>query len=363
MGREKFVEFVKQNIEESSVSNIQSQLKRLGASLDWSWYTYTMSESYSKAVTEAFCVLYNEGLIYRKTELNRWSPSLQSVISDSEIDMKEISAGTNTFTENGASFTTELFGLMFYIEYDVIGASEGEKIVVGTTRPETMYGDVALGVNPKDFRYNHLIGRRAVNPVNGQLLPIKASFAINPELGTGVMKLTPSHNPFDKQVSVEVGFSDEIIKSYCIYDTKCLLVASNNLGLTGLNRYQCREAVVNFLAAAGKIVKRENRQSFLPFCARSGDLLEYIPMDQWFVDSQPLLANIKPRQNKVESRDQSGKLRIAFHDPKEDWCISRQIWWGHRVPAYRVSIDGKRQCNGLVLQATLLKENSCINYF
>ena len=355
MGREQFVEFIKRNIEESSVSNIQSQLKRLGASLNWNWNTYTMSVSYSKAVTEAFCLLYNEGLIYRKTELNRWSPTLQSVVSDSEIDLKEISAGNNTFIENGSSITTDLFGLMFYVEYDVIGAAEGEKIVLGTTRPETMFGDVALGVNPKDFRYNHLIGRSAVNPVNGDLLPIKADSAINPELGTGVMKLTPCHNPLDKQICARVGFSDEVIKSHCIYDEKCLLVSPNKLGISGLNRYQCREAVLNFLEAAGKIVKREKRQSFLPFCARSGDLLEFIPMDQWFVNALSLLDNIKSKQGDIESRDQSGKLRNAFHDPKEDWCISRQIWWGHRVPAYRISIDGKRQGKYIFFPSCLIK--------
>ena len=343
MGREHFVDFVKQSIEDYSVSKIQSQLKRLGACVDWNWYTYTMSENYSKAVTEAFCVLFNEGLIYRKTDLNRWSPTLRSVVSDSEIDMREITAGSNTFTENGATIVSDMFGLMFFVEYDIIDGEEGEKIVAATTRPETMFGDVALAVNPRDFRYNHLIGRSVINPVNGDILPIKAEETINPELGTGAMKLTPCHNPYDKVICYKFGYTDDVVKSHCIYDKKCLLVAPNELGVSGLNRYQCREAVVKFLDECGKIVKREKRQSFLPFCARSGDLLEFIPMDQWFLDAQSLIDKVRPLEHEVQCKDQSGMLRHAFQSYTENWCISRQIWWGHRVPAYQVSIDGKRQ--------------------
>ena len=341
MGREKFLDYM-ETFAETSSNNIRQQIKRIGASVSWSFNAYTMSSSYSFAVAEAFRLLFNQGLIKRKPDLVRWSPTLQSVISDSEVFMKTIGPGKNSFTEMGKNIESKLFGLMFHIKYKV---SNGEFVTVATSRPETMFADVALCVNPNDSRYSSLIGQYAINPVDNRKLVIYADDKVAVDFGTGVMKLTPSHNTTDDEICSRIGIKMDRELREGMYDNECKL---NKLcgKFEGLNRFEAREQVVNMLTEANQIEQIEERSSFLPFCVRSGDLLEFFNKDQWFLDTNILLSKWKNEILEVVSVDNSGAMQKAIDkEASFNWCLSRQIWWGHQVPAYKVIINDQEKGN------------------
>jgi len=201
MGRDKFLEFMNTYASKSS-RNIRRQIKRLGSNVAWGEFTYTLDRRYSDAVSEAFCRLFNQGYIKRRPDIVRWSPTLRSAVSDAEVKFRDVKPGTNKFTEKGREIVSDLFGLMFYIKYEV---ADGESVVVATSRPETMFADVALCVHPDDARYSHLIGQCAINPINNEQLLIYASTKIDPKFGSGVMKLTPSHNVMDQHICDQLG--------------------------------------------------------------------------------------------------------------------------------------------------------------
>ena len=349
MGRDKFVEYVESTVENSS-GKITSQMKRLGASVNWNMFTYTMDKRYCRAVSEAVRLLFNQRLIVRKPDNIRWSPTLQSSTSDSEVDMRKIGPGRNTFTEMGAKIESDNFGLMFFIKYDVIDGDESEtrSVTVATTRPETMLADVALVVNPNDPRYSDLIGKRAVNPVNNQSLPILADRQVTQTYGTGVMKLTPAHNVFDKLMGERLGFSASDLKQTGMWDEHCRVNLSGQF--TGMNRFEARDAIVEYLKQSERLTEVVPHESLLPFCARSGDLLEFLVAEQWFVDTKSLYYKWKGKLDSVGERSSSDLLQknieIIKRFQNQDWCISRQIWWGHPIPAYRVFLTGQKQGKG-----------------
>ena len=339
MGRDNFLNYM-HNFAADSSKNIRGQIKRLGANVAKTHYTYTMSPEYCTAVTEAFYQLFNQGYIKRLPDLVRWSPTLKSVISDSEIKMIEVGPGKNKFRERGKEIVSDLFGLMFHIKY---GTSNGGTITVATSRPETMFADVALCVNPNDSRYSHFIGQFAVNPVNEQNLMIYADDKIQPDFGTGVMKLTPAHNNMDYEICERLGIEIEGDRRIGMYDEECKLNKSCR-SFEGLNRFAARDRVVEMLKSRGLITKVEERVSLLPFCERSGDLLEFVFLNQWFLNTKTLAEKWHDAMKSVVAVDESGNLSKVIDSKRHyNWCLSRQIWWGHQIPAYRVVINGMEQ--------------------
>jgi len=334
LGREKFLEKVWE-WKAYSGGTISSQIKRMGNSVDWSRERFTMDEGYSKAVTEHFIKLYEAGLIYRGKRLVNWDPVLQTAISDLEVVQEE---------ENGK---------MWHIRYPLAGGlsytnEKGETlnyIVVATTRPETMLGDAAVAVHPEDERYQHLVGKMVELPLCNRQIPIIADTYVDKEFGTGCVKITPAHDFNDYQV----GQRHKLPQITML--TPTALVA-DGFPYAGLDRYVARKQLVSSLEAAGLIDKVEDHKLKVPRGDRSGAVIEPYLTDQWFVDLTRetrhdgkegpggLLAITKPALDAVAD----GRIRFVPDNWKntynqwltniQDWCISRQLWWGHRIPAW-----------------------------
>jgi len=312
LGRAAFIERVWEWKAESG-GTITRQLRRLGASPDWGRERFTMDDGLSKAVRRVFVTLYKQGLIYRAKRLVNWDPKLHTAISDLEVEQREVK------------------GHMWHLRYPVEGV-EGTFITVATTRPETMLGDSGVAVHPEDERYTHLVGKFVRLPIVDRLIPIVADEYSDPTKGTGAVKITPAHDFNDFQVGTR-----HDLPLINIFDRDARTNDAVPEGWRGLDRYDARKKVVAEFEALGLLDRIEPHTHMVPYGDRSGVVIEPWLTDQWFVDAQTLAA---PAIEAVES----GRTRFV---PKhwentyfewmrniQPWCISRQIWWGHQVPAW-----------------------------
>ncbi|KAJ8038314.1 Valine--tRNA ligase [Holothuria leucospilota] len=330
LGREKFVEEVWKWKRECG-HEIDLQLKRLGASLDWSRPNFTMSKEFSRAVQEAFITLHDDGTIYRGNKLVNWSCTLRSTISDIEVDKHPIE-GATAFQVPGYEEPVQ-FGQLTYFAYPLEGSDN--EIIVATTRVETMLGDTAVAVHPEDVRYKHLIGRNVRHPFVDRFLPIIASETVDHEFGTGAVKITPGHDFNDYELGEKHN-----LKSVTILDETGLITCSSQQ-FNGLKRFDAREKIISALKELGLYRGQKEHAMVVPLCSRSRDIVEPLLKEQWFVRCDELAS-------KAVKAVESGELMIhpATHHKTwshwltniRDWCISRQLWWGHRIPAYRVHL-------------------------
>ncbi|MCC6712909.1 MAG: valine--tRNA ligase, partial [Candidatus Dadabacteria bacterium] len=312
MGRDAFIERVWKWKEESG-GTIGTQLRRLGAMPDWDRERFTLDENLSRAVRKVFVDLYNEKLIYKDKRLVNWDPKLTTAISDLEVEQREVS------------------GHFWHFKYPVEGG-EGEFITVATTRPETMLGDTAVAVHPDDERYRHLVGKNVVLPLVGRRIPVVADEYSDPEKGTGAVKITPAHDFND----FEVGRRHNL-PMVNIFDATAHLNENAPEKYRGLDRFEARKRVVEDIEALGLLDKIEDTKHTVPYGDRSGVVIEPWLTEQWYVDAKKLA---EPAIAAVEE----GRVRFV---PKfwentyfewlrniEPWCISRQLWWGHQIPAW-----------------------------
>ncbi|EHH52893.1 hypothetical protein EGM_13426 [Macaca fascicularis] len=341
LSREAFLREVWQ-WKEAKGGEICEQLRALGASLDWDRECFTMDVGSSVAVTEAFVRLYKAGLLYRNRQLVNWSCALRSAISDIEVENRPL-PGRTQLRLPGCP-TPVSFGLLFSVAFPVDGEPDAE-VVVGTTRPETLPGDVAVAVHPDDSRYTHLHGRQLRHPLMGQPLPLITDYAVQPHVGTGAVKVTPAHSPADAEMGARHGLSPlNVIAEDGTMTSLC------GDWLQGLHRFVAREKIVSVLSERGLFRGLQNHPMVLPICSRSGDVIEYLLKSQWFVRCQEMGA-------RAAQAVESGALELSpsFHQKNwqhwfshiGDWCVSRQLWWGHQIPAYLVVEDhaqGEEDC-------------------
>ena len=290
---------------------ITSQLRKIGSSCDWDRERFTMDEGCSKAVQTVFINLYNKGLIYKGSRIVNWCPVCNTSISDAEVEHEQA-------------------GHFWHINYPVVG-EEGRFVEIATTRPETLLGDSALAVNPKDDRYKDLIGKQVQLPLTDRTIPVIADEYVDMEFGTGVVKITPAHDPND----FEVGKRHNLPEINILNDDATI----NNLGgkYAGMDRYEARKAIVADLDALGLLVKVEDHVHNVGTHDRCKTTVEPMIKQQWFVKMDEL---IKPAVEGVKNGDielmpaSMDKTYFNWTDNIRDWCISRQLWWGHRIPAY-----------------------------
>jgi len=312
LGREKFIDRVWQWKAESG-GTITKQLRRLGASCDWSRERFTMDEGLSEAVSKVFVQLYKEGLIYRDKRLVNWDPKLHTAISDLEVEQREV------------------VGQMWYFKYPIEGR-DGEFVTVGTTRPETMLGDTGIAVHPDDERYAKLIGVNCILPIVGRKLPIVADDYADPEKGSGAVKMTPAHDFND----FEVGKRHRL-KMINVLDENAHLNENVPEAYRGMDRFAARDKVVAEMEALGLLEKIEDNPMTIPYGDRSGVVIEPWLMDQWFVDAKTLAgpAITAVEQGKTKFVPQNWEnTYFEWMRNIQPWCISRQIWWGHQIPAW-----------------------------
>ncbi|MCR4395278.1 MAG: valine--tRNA ligase [Candidatus Saccharicenans sp.] len=291
---------------------IIDQLKRLGCSLDWSRERFTMDEGFSRAVKYVFVSLYREGLIYRDYYLVNRCPRCQTVLSDIEIEHKELQ------------------GKLWYIKYPLPGSDEG--IVVATTRPETMLGDTAVAVHPDDERYRKCHGKQVLLPLQNRLIPVITDERVEKDFGTGAVKVTPAHDPVDFELGKKHGLEQVIV-----IDGSGKMTEAAGREFQGLDRFACREKVVEKLQELGLLVKTENYTHAVGHCYRCKTVIEPHLSWQWFVRIEPLAREaIKVVEEKkiVFIPENWTRTYFEWMYKIHDWCISRQLWWGHRLPAY-----------------------------
>ncbi|MCX8036354.1 MAG: valine--tRNA ligase [Candidatus Sumerlaeia bacterium] len=320
LGREKFLERVWAWREEYGGTIIR-QLKRLGSSCDWTRERFTLDPGLSRAVRTVFKRLYDEGLIYRGKYLVNWCPKLRTVLSDDEVEHREVD------------------GHLWYIRYPLKGKSSdgSDYLVVATTRPETMLGDTAVAVNPDDERYRHLIGKTAVLPLMEREIPIIGDPFVDPSFGTGMVKVTPAHDPNDFEMGRRHNL--EFVNILNANGT----LNENTKQYAGLDRFEARKRVVHDLTARGLLERIEPHRHTVGHCYRTGDVVEPYLSEQWFVRMRPLAepAIAAVREGRVRIIPKSWESTY-FHwmENVRDWPISRQLWWGHRIPVWQC-----RECN------------------
>ncbi|MEK6571813.1 MAG: valine--tRNA ligase, partial [Bacteroidota bacterium] len=327
LGREEFLKHVWRWREEYG-STITKQLRTLGVSCDWSRERFTMDEGLSNAVVECFVRLHEKGLIYRGKYIINWCPKDHTAISDDEVE------------------PSETHGHLWYIKYPVEGSEE--VIVVATTRPETMLGDTAVAVNPEDERYRHLHGKTAVLPLVGRRLPIIADSYVDPSFGTGAIKVTPAHDSNDFQMAERHN-----LERICILDTSAQVNENAPEQYRGIDRFECRKQVIKDLQSQGYLVKTEEYVYNLGRCYRCDTIVEPYLSDQWFVKMKPLaeLAMKAVEEGKILIHpDHWKKTHQHWVMNVRDWCVSRQLWWGHRIPVYYCTCEG---CDYMVVSRKL----------
>jgi valyl-tRNA synthetase len=310
LGREKFVERVWQWAS-SCRGNIIEQHKKLGASCDWTRDRFTLDEKPSHAVATTFVRLFNKGLIYQGERIINWCPRCQTALSDLEVEHRELT------------------GHLYYINYPIVG--EPQYVTVATTRPETIFGDTAVAVNPEDKRFTNLIGKKVAIPVISRPIPVIADDAVDPSFGTGALKITPAHDPIDFEVAqrhnlplVNILNGDATLnKEAGPYD--------------GFDRFDCREALLLQLEKEGLLSKTEPYLHSVGHCARCSTAIEPWASKQWFIHTKPLA---EPAVKAVEEGqitiipEHFTKVYLYWMENIRDWCISRQLWWGHRIPVW-----------------------------
>ena len=312
LGRETFIEEI-WKWKEKSGGAITEQLRRLGASCDWSRERFTMDDGLSEAVVKVFVDLYNDGLIYKDKRLVNWDPGLKTAISDLEVIQKEIE------------------GNLWYIKYPFEEDSKNS-IIIATTRPETMFGDTAIAVHPDDERYKKLIGKKIIIPVVNRVIPIIEDEYADPEQGSGAVKITPAHDFND----FEVGKRNNL-EMISILDINGDLNDNTPKEWQGLDRFEARELLLEKLEDDGYLVRAEPYLNSVPHGDRSNVIIEPYLTDQWYVDAKtlakPAIENVKNGETKFIPENWS-KTYFEWMNNIQPWCISRQLWWGHRIPAW-----------------------------
>lgn len=318
LGRKNFVARVWEWKEQSG-STITQQMRRLGDSVSWGHEYFTLDENLSKVVTETFVRLYEEGLIYRGKRMVNWDPVLKSAVSDLEVESEEED------------------GFLWHIRYPLADGS-GE-VVVATTRPETMLGDTAVMVHPEDERYQALVGKQVTLPLCDRTIPVIADDYVDREFGTGVVKVTPAHDPNDNAVGQRHGLP---VIGVLTLDAKINDNAPE--AYRGLDRFAARKKVVADLEAQGFLVETKKHKLMVPRCARTGQVVEPMLTDQWFVAMSKAGRNGKSIAEEAIEVVQDGRVRFVpeqwvntynqWMNNIQDWCISRQLWWGHQIPAW-----------------------------
>jgi valyl-tRNA synthetase len=307
---------------EKSGNTITQQMRRMGDSVDWTREYFTMDDKLSKVVTETFVRLYEQGLIYRGKRLVNWDPVLMSAVSDLEVESEE---------EDGS---------LWHIRYPIEGSNES--LVVATTRPETMLGDTAVMVHPEDERYRHLIGQQVRLPITGRLVPVIADEYVDKTFGTGVVKVTPAHDVNDYAVGQR-----HALPMICILNLDATISTEAPEKYRGLDRFAARKQIVADLDAQGLLVEVKKHKLMVPRCARTGQVVEPMLTDQWFV-AMTQVSKQDPTGKSIAQKAidavQSGQVRFVpenwvntynqWMNHIQDWCISRQLWWGHQIPAW-----------------------------
>ncbi len=310
LGREKFLEEA-WDWTRTYGGNINNQLKKLGVSCDWTKERFTLDEGLSNAVEEVFIELYEKDLIYRGDRIINWCPSCKTAVSDIEVIHEDEE------------------GKLWYVKYPI--KDEDEYITIATTRPETMLGDLAIAVHPEDDRYKKLIGKSAILPLVNREIPIIADDYVEMEFGTGALKITPSHDPNDFEVGERHNLGQ--LK---IFDDEAV-INENGGKYKGLNRNEARKKIVEDLKQEDYLLKIEDHEHSVGHCERCGTTIEPIISKQWFVKMEPLAKPALEAYNNGELNfipKRFGKIYSHWLENIRDWCISRQLWWGHRLPAY-----------------------------
>ncbi|RDB22412.1 Valine--tRNA ligase [Hypsizygus marmoreus] len=339
LGREKFVETVTEWKDEYQ-AKITNQLHRLGGSYDWDRVAFTMDKNLTNAVIETFCRLHEDGIIYRANRLVNWCVQLNTTLSNLEVEQKQLTGRTFLNVPGYDPKEKFEFGVITSFAYVIEGSDE--RIVVATTRPETMLGDTAIAVHPDDPRYTHLHGKFAVHPFLRRRLPIVTdAIAVDMEFGTGAVKITPAHDQNDYEVGVRHGL--EFVN---ILNDDGTFNANAGERFKGMKRFHARVEVVKALKEEGYYVETKDNPMQIPICSKSGDLIEPVLKPQWWVDCKPLADEAIKRTRAGElliTPKQSENDWYRWLEGIQDWCISRQLWWGHRCPAYLVKIEGEDQ--------------------
>ena len=311
LGRDEFVKRVWAWKEQYS-NRIIDQLKCLGISCDWDRIRFTLDEGCSRAVREVFVSLYERGLIYRGTRITNWCVNCNTALSDIEVEHKDDA------------------GHLWYINYPIIGR-EGECLTIATTRPETIPGDTAVAVNPKDERYGKLVGEKILLPIMNREIPIIADDYVDTEFGTGAVKITPAHDPNDYEMSLR-----QNLEAIVVIDKDGVMTKESGR-YEGQERYECRKNIVKDLDELGLLVKIEDCPHSVGHCQRCGEPIEALISTQWFVKMEPLLKAamdcVKDGRTQFVP-ERFTKNYLGWMENMHDWCISRQIWWGHRIPVW-----------------------------
>ncbi|KAI0540938.1 tRNA synthetases class I-domain-containing protein [Xylaria digitata] len=333
LGREAFTKLV-WDWKDEYHQRINGAQRLMGGSMDWSREAFTMDENCTRATMEAFCTMHDEGLIYRSDRLVNWCTNLQTALSSLEVENKEIPG--RTLLDVPGYERKVAFGEMTYFKYPIEGTDLF--VEVATTRPETMLGDTGIAVHPDDKRHAHLVGKYARHPFTNRLLKIVADSYVDPELGTGAVKLTPAHDYNDYQLGKRHGL--DFINILNGDGT----MNQNAGSFQGQKRFDCRYQVVEELTKLGLFVKKESHAMTIPLCEKTRDVIEPLMKKQWWVK----MAGMAAEGLKVV---EDGRIKIAPESAQKsyqrwlsginDWCVSRQLWWGHRIPAYRVVFDNQ----------------------
>ncbi|XP_059352638.1 valine--tRNA ligase-like isoform X2 [Daphnia carinata] len=331
LGRDKFIDKVWEWKNEKG-HRIYEQLKKMGSSLDWNRASFTMDPKLCKAVLEAFVRMHQDGTIYRSTRLVNWSCTLKSAISDIEVDKVEL-PGRTQLSVPGYKDKIE-FGVIVSFAYKVEGSDE--EIVVATTRVETMLGDTGIAVHPQDSRYTHLVGKYAVHPFCQRKLLIVADDYVDMAFGTGAVKITPAHDPNDYDLGKRHNLA-----MLTIFSDDGIIVGDCGQ-FTGMKRFEARKAILQALEEAGLYRGTADNPMVVPVCSRSKDIVEPMIKPQWYVKCDQMAADaaeaVRSGQLKIVP-EMHQKTWFNWMDNIRDWCISRQLWWGHRIPAYFVTIE------------------------
>eukprot|EP00834_Sanchytrium_tribonematis_P000236 NODE_5_length_72347_cov_1.339331.p4 type:complete len:901 gc:universal NODE_5_length_72347_cov_1.339331:58437-55735(-) len=319
---------------------IYDQMSRLGGSFDWDRVVFTMDSKVVKAVNRAFIIGHEKGLIYRDTKLVNWCSKLNTALSNLEVDQKELKGKTMLNVPGHNPKKKYMFGVLVEFEYEVCnkdGVKTGEKLVIATTRLETMLGDTAVAVNPDDERYKKYHGLFVKHPIHDRLLPVIKDSYVDIEFGTGVVKITPAHDPND----YDIGKRHNLQFIDILNDDGSL---NDNAGrFKGLMRFDAREEIMKFLEDRKLFVGVKNHTMQIPICSRSGDIIEPRLKPQWWMNCKEIAKRsvdaVKNGELKIQP-ELSEKEWYRWLENIQDWCLSRQLWWGHTVPAYLVHIDG-----------------------